>query len=107
VVIPENVTSIGPFAFSECGSLSSVTFPKSVTTIGIRAFARCNSLMKAVFLGSAPTMGKEVFKDTASGFTVNYYNGAAGFTSPTWNDNLGSSWPAVNLGNLPSQDGGH
>jgi hypothetical protein len=52
-------------------------------------------------------MGKEVFKDTASGFTVNYYNGAAGFTSPTWNDNLGSSWPAVNLGNLPSQDGGH
>lgn len=34
--------------------------------------------------GSAPAMGTEVFSDTAGGFTVYYYSGGSGFTSPTW-----------------------
>jgi len=42
VVIGSNVTTIGAFAFRECGSLANVTIPDSVTTIGQYAFADCN-----------------------------------------------------------------
>jgi hypothetical protein len=47
-------------------------------------------------LGNAPTMGSYVFSSAVNGFTVQYYNGSTGFTSPTW---LG--YPSVNLGNPP------
>lgn len=37
--IPDNVTSIGDWAFSHCESLESVTIPKNVASIGNGAFA--------------------------------------------------------------------
>ena len=37
--VPDGVTSIGSFAFSNCSSLTSVTIPDSVTTIGDYAFS--------------------------------------------------------------------
>ena len=36
--IPDNITSIGDWAFSNCNSLTSVTIPDSVTSIGRGAF---------------------------------------------------------------------
>ena len=38
VVIPEGVTSIGFWAFSDCSSLASVVIPEGVTSIGAAAF---------------------------------------------------------------------
>lgn len=37
-VIPNGVTSIGDWAFTDCDGLTSVTIPNSVTTIGNSAF---------------------------------------------------------------------
>jgi len=51
-------------------------------------------LTNAVFLGNAPTMGYDVFDGPV---TVDYYNGATGFTSPTWTDSSGDRWSAVDL----------
>ena len=45
-------------------------------------------------MGNAPSIGSNVFQAAASGFTVYYFNGATGFTSPLWN-----SYPAVSMGN--------
>ena len=45
-------------------------------------------------MGNAPSVVSSAFYWTASGFTVYYFNGATGFTSPLWN-----GYPAVNMGN--------
>ncbi len=44
LVIPNDVTSIGDYAFSDCSGLTSVAIPNSVTTIGKDAFSGCSGL---------------------------------------------------------------
>jgi hypothetical protein len=95
--IPSGVTSIGAAALDHCTSLTSVTIPSSVTSIVDWAFEYCSSLKSVAFMGNAPLMGSSVFASTASGFTVYYFNGASGFTTPTWNDGH-DTYPAVNMG---------
>ena len=41
LVIPDDVTSIGSYAFGYCSTLTSITIPNSVTSIGASAFAGC------------------------------------------------------------------
>lgn len=117
VVIPANVTTINPLAFESCASLTSVTFPNGLATIGGSAFygcsgltditlpagvsnigewafQSCTNLTSANFEGNAPAMGAAVFDFAAPSFTVYYFSGSTGFTSPTW---LG--YPATSLTN--------
>ncbi len=42
--IPQNVTSIGDYAFSLCESLTNVNIPQGVTSIGFSAFSGCSGL---------------------------------------------------------------
>lgn len=44
VTIPNGVTSIGKYAFVDCGLLQSITIPDSVTSIGKEAFWGCDEL---------------------------------------------------------------
>ena len=48
ITIPNSVTSIGSKAFYYCEGLTSVTIPKSVTSIGADAFYLCPSLNKVI-----------------------------------------------------------
>ena len=95
VTIPEGVTSIGSSAFSDCTALGAVTLPQSLATLSFQAFYKCSSLKSACFLGNSPPMElyKFVFDFAASGFSVFFFDGATGFSVPTW-----WSYPAVNLG---------
>ena len=54
LIIPDGVTSIGPFTFRNCSSLTSVTIPDSVTYIGSYIFENCASL-KSVTIGNGVT----------------------------------------------------
>ena len=54
LVIPDGVTEIKNYAFSNCSSLTSVTIPNSVTSIGDCAFRTCSSLT-SVTIGSGVT----------------------------------------------------
>ncbi len=59
--IPDNVTSIGDYAFSGHSSLTSVTIPNSVTSIGNRTFSGCSSLTSITIPNSVTSIGSYAF----------------------------------------------
>ena len=68
LVIPNGVTSIGSYAFSNCSGLTSVTIPNSVTSIGRGAFEGCSGLTSITIPNSVTSIGGEAFDD-CSGVT--------------------------------------
>ncbi len=98
LTIGNHVTSLGESAFFQCAIQGNVTIPSSVTNIGANAFAQADGLTSAAFMGNAPTMGANVFFGTAGGFVVYYFDGVAGFSSPSWTDTAGDTYPAVDMG---------
>ena len=66
VVIPEGVTSIGFWAFSDCSSLASVVIPEGVTSIGAAAFYGCKGLASVVIPEGVTSIGDEAFSHCKS-----------------------------------------
>ena len=56
-----SVTSIGEFAFSGCGLLTSVEIPNSVTSIGRNAFDYCYNLTSVTIPNSVTSIGNFAF----------------------------------------------
>jgi hypothetical protein len=71
--IPDTVTEIGNFAFSE-SSLSSVVIPDSVTKIDERAFSNCKQLISVSIPDSVSSMGKILFDGCSNLKTVTIGN---------------------------------
>ncbi len=61
VIIPDDVTEIGGWAFSCCTNLTSITIPDKVTAIGERAFSGCVNLDSIVIPGSVKEIGNDAF----------------------------------------------
>ena len=61
VVIPDGVTSIGRWAFSDCSVLIRVTIPGSVTSIGDWAFDGCTGLKNIIIPDSVTSIGDHAF----------------------------------------------
>lgn len=100
--IPSSVTAIQAVAFSRCSNLTSITIPSGVTNIGGEAFVSCPNLGAVIFLGSAPTVNYQIFLSHSVNFCVYFFEGAVGFTAPTWTDSSGATWPSVCLGTGPT-----
>ena len=90
--IPNNVTSIGGGAFSDCSSLTSITLPDSVTNVGNGAFSDCSSL-------TSITLPDGVISIESSAF-----GGCSSLTSITIPDGVTSigSWTFYNCSSLAS-----
>lgn len=56
VIIPSNVKSIGESAFSTCKNLSSVTLTEGLITINHNAFTNCKKLTKIIIPNSVTTI---------------------------------------------------
>ncbi len=82
-VIPDNVTSIGNYAFYRCTGLTSITIPNSVTSIGELAFYNCTYLTSVTIPNSVTSIGGSAFYNVPN----IVYNGTA----------TGSPWGARNV----------
>ncbi len=67
-VIPENITSIGDYAFTGCSGLKQITMPDSVVYIGYRAFYYCSGLTEVTIGSSVSSIGSYAFSG-CSGLT--------------------------------------
>jgi len=73
--IPDEVTTIGSYAFHECRSLTSIHIPNGVTEIGNDAFLGCSSL-RSIHLPDGLTMiGDSAFHDCRSLTSINIPDG--------------------------------
>ena len=68
VIIPDSVTSIGNSAFFNCRGLTSVTIGNSVTSIGSTAFEYCSGLTSVTIGNSVTSIGSYAF-GSCSGLT--------------------------------------
>ena len=66
ITIPDSVTSIGGSAFSNCSSLTSITIPDSVTSIGWYAFCNCSSLASITIPNSVTSIDRDTFDGCSS-----------------------------------------
>ena len=59
--IPDSVTSIGDWAFSSSGNLTSITLPDNVTSIGDWAFYMCSGLKGITLPDNVTSIGQGAF----------------------------------------------
>ena len=80
-VIPDGVTGIGDSAFIWCSSLTSVTIPNSVTSIGSSAFALCSRLISVTIPNSVTSIGSSAFSGCNSLTAINVEEENASYAS--------------------------
>ena len=86
LAIPDGVSSIQGWAFSQYSKIKTVVIPATVTTIGDGAF-NCRNLVYAEFLGDAPSIGADAFyidRNNENGFVIYYHENTHGWSSPLW-----------------------
>lgn len=62
VVLPNNVATIGDYAFYNCQKLQQMEFPASLRSIGYRAFYRTYNIGKVALPEGLVTLGNECFE---------------------------------------------
>ena len=72
VIIYGSITKIGDQAFAGCESLASITIPDSVTTIGVDAFRGCSSLASIIIPASVTSVGGYAFSECSALATVTF-----------------------------------
>lgn len=64
IILPSSVTSIGEWAFYNCGELNNVTMSNSITTIGEYAFGLCSKLLGLSLPEGLLTIGRSAFSSS-------------------------------------------
>ena len=60
VLIPNNITNIGDYAFTGNKEITSIVIPEGVTNIGYRAFSECDSLKEITIPNSIRHIGEDI-----------------------------------------------
>ena len=83
-IIPDNVTSIGDYAFSGCG-LTAITIPNCVISIGNSAFSGC-SLTSITIPNNVTSIGRGAFQSCRSLSSVDISNSVTSIEDQTFYD---------------------
>lgn len=73
IEIPDTVTTIEQFAFSDCKNFTTITLPKSVTSMGISVFSGCSSLTSVYYRGDVPSVRLMLYGGTTPNSLISYY----------------------------------
>lgn len=78
--IPDEITSINPYAFYYCTSLTGVVLPDSVTSIGDNAFRFCTNITHVWYEGSEAEKNNILFgqNNTCLSSAIWHYNACMG-----------------------------
>jgi len=71
IIIPDNVTGIGEYAFYRCMGVTKITIGQGVTSIGSYAFASCDNLTGVTVPSNVKSLGTDVFRSCKSLVGVN------------------------------------
>ena len=66
IVLSDNITYIGNFAFQECSALTDIVIPESVTLVGNSVFINCSALTDIVIPDSVMGLGYEAFRECSA-----------------------------------------
>ena len=75
IIIPDNVTNIGSYAFYNCANLNTITMSNSLTAIGNEAFGQCVSLTNMTLPDTITTIGDMAFSECTNLQNINIPNG--------------------------------
>ena len=64
VVLPENVTEIGPSAFGFCKNLEKINIPEGITELSDEVFLNCAKLKDVTIPNSVKIIGQYAFYGT-------------------------------------------
>lgn len=84
ITIPDSVTSVGAFAFSNCNGLTSLIIPNSVQSIGTDAFYRCENLKSVAISAGVSSITEGCFSGCKALIEINvdannsYYSSMSG-----------------------------
>lgn len=68
--LADSVTSLGSYSFYNCESLSDLRLPENLTEMGASAFERCDALSSVTIPGKVKKIGDYAFQDCVSLKTV-------------------------------------
>ena len=89
IVIGENVTKIGNYAFYNCSSVKCITIPNSITSIGGYAFSGCSSLESITIPNSVSSIGEWAFYNCVSIASLTIPNSVSSIGWSAFNGCLG------------------
>ena len=107
VVIPDNVTRIGDYAFALCTGLTSITIPDSVTRIGAAAFKDCSGLTSITIPDSVTRIGAAAFKDCSGLTSITIPNSVTSIGDSAFSGCTGHTSIIVDEGNTKYHSAGN
>lgn len=85
LVVPNNVSYIGPYAFTGCKDLASITLPDSLTEISKYLFANDSSLTSIIIPDAVTSIGTRAFEYCKRLESVNIPEGVSVIEDQTFN----------------------